>query len=410
MNNSEKMLDALERQDLQQAETYFKKALALDDEETLYQLGTYLESIGFYPHAKEIYLKLVEIYPELALNLAQIAYEDGETEEAFAYLESLGQDSLYYVESLVVKADLYQSEGLADVAREKMVEALAFTDEPLLHFGLAELDMELGNFKEAIQTYARLDNREMYELTGVSTYQRIGVAYASLGKFEAAIEFLEKALELEYEDQTAYELATLLYEQEQYQKANIYFKHLDAITPDFEGYEYAYAQSLHAEHQLDEALLVLQKGLEKNAFDVALLLLASQYAYENHAKDLSEQYLIKAKDVADDLDEVILRLSQLYLEEERFEEVISLASDDLDSVLAKWNIAKAYIALDEIEQALAAFDQLKDDLKENPDFLADYVALLRQEGAVSEAKAYAKLYLNLVPDDMDMQDFYENEE
>ncbi|MGZ7234448.1 hypothetical protein ACXWOU_09325, partial [Streptococcus pyogenes] len=92
------------------------EALLEDDEETLYDLGTYLESIGFYPQAKEIYLQLVEDFPELYLNLAQIANEDGAIEEAFAYLENISKSSPYYVEALLVKADLYQSEGLADVA------------------------------------------------------------------------------------------------------------------------------------------------------------------------------------------------------------------------------------------------------------------------------------------------------
>ena len=237
MNNSEKMLYALEQQDLERSEKYFRRALREDDGETLFDLGNYLESIGFYPQAKEIYLQLVDDFPELSLNLAQIANEDGDVEEAFAYLENIREGSPYYLESLVVKADLYQSEGLADVAREKLLEATELSDEPILIFGLAELDMELGYFQEAIQGYAQLDNRAMYELTGVSTYQRIGLAYASLGKFEVAVEFLEKAVELEYDDQTVYELATLLFDQGEHQKANLYFKQLDAINPDFEGYE-----------------------------------------------------------------------------------------------------------------------------------------------------------------------------
>lgn len=62
--------------------------------------------------------------------------------------------------------------------------------------------MSLQYFKEAIDYYAQLDNRQILELTGISTYQRIGRAYASLGKFEAAIEFLEKAVAIEYEDET----------------------------------------------------------------------------------------------------------------------------------------------------------------------------------------------------------------
>ena len=410
MNNSEKMLFALEQEDLKRAEKYFKRALQDDDVETLYDLGQYLESIGFYPQAKEIFLQLVSEFPELYLNLAQIANEDGEVEKAFTYLDQFSEDSPFYLEALVVKADLYQSEGLADVAREKLLEALALSDEPILIFGLAELDMELGHFQEAIQGYAQLDNREIYEQTGVSTYQRIGLAYASLGKFEAAIEFLKKAVELEYDDQTVYELATLLFEQEEYQKANLYFKQLDTINPDFEGYEYAYAQSLHAEHRLEEALAMLEKGLAKNEFDQTLLLLASQYAYENHDRQAAESYLLKARESAEDLDEISLRLSNLYLEQERYEDVVALASEELENVLARWNIAKAYQAMEDTDWALVLFDQLKEDLADNPEFLLDLIEVLRQEGALSEARDWAGRYLNLVPDDMAMQEFYYQED
>ena len=410
MTNSEKMIRALEEQDLDLAQEYFLEAIRKDDDGTLYDLGLYLESLGFYDHAREIFLQLVSEFPELYLNLAQIANEDGEVEKAFTYLDQFSEDSPFYLEALVVKADLYQSEGLADVAREKLLEAILLSDEPFLVFGLAELDMELGNFQEAIQGYAQLDNREIYEETGVSTYQRIGLAYASLGKFEAAIEFLEKAVELEYDDQTVYELATLLFDQGEYQKANLYFKQLDVINPDFEGYEYAYAQSLHAEHRLEEALAMVEKGLAKNQFDQALLLLASQYAYENHAPQAAEGYLLQAKGHAEDINEVSLRLSNLYLEQERFEEVVSLASEELDNVLARWNIAKAYQAMEDTDQALVLFDGLKEDLAENPEFLLDLIEVLRQEGALSEARVWAGRYLALVPDDLAMQEFYNQED
>ncbi len=410
MSNSEKMIRALEEQDLDLAQAYFLEAIQKDDDGTLYDLGLYLESLGFYDHAREIFLQLVRECPELYLNLAQIANEDGEVEKAFTYLDQFSEDSPFYLEALVVKADLYQSEGLADVAREKLLEAISLSDEPFLVFGLAELDMELGNFQEAIQGYAQLDNREIYEETGVSTYQRIGLAYASLGKFEAAIEFLEKAVELEYDDQTVYELATLLFDQGEYQKANLYFKQLDVINPEFEGYEYAYAQSLHAEHRLEEALAMVEKGLAKNQFDQALLLLASQYAYENHEPQAAEAYLLQAQEHAEDINEVSLRLSNLYLEQERYEDVVGLASEELDNVLARWNIAKAYQALDENEKALHLFDQLKEDLADNPEFLLDLIEVLRQEGALSEARVWAGRYLILVPDDLAMQEFYYQED
>lgn len=406
MTNSEKMLLSLERQDLQTAMSYFQKALETDSAEVLLDLATYLESIGFLPQARDIYVHLQEDYPQLAIQLAHIANEDGLVEEAFGYLEQIETTSPYYVEALMVKADLYQSEGLADVAREKLLEASRLSDDPIIVFGLAELSMELEDYQQAVAYYAQLDNRLLYEWTGVSTYQRIGLAYASLGKFEAAIEFLEKAVELAYDDQTVFELATLLLERQEYQKSILYFKQLDTMNSDFEGYEYAYAQALHEEHHLAEARKMLAQGLRKNEYDTTLLFLASQYAYEDHDPKGAEEFLLKAKEYVEDENDTVLRLTSLYLEQGRYEEMVALYSEDLEHVLAIWNIAKAYQALEQEEKALHLFEQLLEDLVDNPEFLDDYIAVLRQSGQLEQARRLAGRYLQLVPDDLTMQEFY----
>ena len=407
MNNSQQMLQALEEQDLTKAEHYFVKALENDPSDLLYELATYLEEIGFYPQAKEIYLKIVENFPEVNLNLAAIASEDGQIEEAFAYLEEIQADSDWYVSALLLKADLYQMEGLTDVAREKLLEALSYSDDPLLILGLAELDSELENYQEAIQGYAQLDNRSIYEQTGISTYQRIGFAYAQLGKFETATEFLEKALELEYDDLTAFELASLYFDQEEYQKAVLYFKQLDTISPDFEGYEYGYSQALHKEHQVQEALRIAKQGLEKNPFETRLLLAASQFSYELHDASGAENYLLTAKADAEDTEEILLRLATIYLEQERYEDILDLQSDEPENLLTKWMIAHSYEEMDDLDSAYEHYQELVGDLKDNPEFLEHYIYLLRELGYFEEAKVNAQAYLKLVPDDVQMQELFE---
>lgn len=407
MNNSQQMLQALEEQDLTKAEHYFVKALENDPSDLLYELATYLEGIGFYPQAKEIYLKIVENFPEVHLNLAAIASEDGQIEEAFAYLEEIQADSDWYVSALALKADLYQLEGLTDVAREKLLEALTYSEDPLLILGLAELDSELENYQEAIQGYAQLDNRTIYEQTGISTYQRIGFAYAQLGKFETATEFLEKALELEYDDLTAFELASLYFDQEEYQKATLYFKQLDTISPDFEGYEYGYSQALHKEHQVQEALRIAKQGLEKNPFETRLLLAASQFSYELHDASGAENYLLTAKEDAEDTEEIILRLATIYLEQERYEDILDLQSNEPENLLTKWMIARSYQEMDDLDTAYEHYQELAGDLKDNPEFLEHYIYLLRELGYFEEAKVNAQAYLKLVPDDVQMQELFE---
>ena len=407
MNNSQQMLHALEEQDLTKAEHYFVKALENDPSDLLYELATYLEGIGFYPQAKEIYLKIVEDFPEVHLNLAAIASEDGQIEEAFAYLEEIQADSDWYVSALALKADLYQLEGLTDVAREKLLEALSYSEDPLLILGVAELDSELENYQEAIQGYAQLDNRTIYEQTGISTYQRIGFAYAQLGKFETATEFLEKALELEYDDLTVFELASLYFDREEYQKAVLYFKQLDTISPDFEGYEYGYSQALHKEHQAQEALLIAKQGLEKNPFETRLLLAASQFSYELHDASGAENYLLTAKEDAEDTEEILLRLATIYLEQKRYEDILDLQSEEPENLLTKWMIARSYQEMDDLDTAYEHYQELAGDLKDNPEFLEHYIYLLRELGYFEEAKVNAQAYLKLVPDDVQMQELYE---
>ena len=407
MNNSQQMLQALEEQDLVKAEHYFVKALENDPSDLLYELATYLEGIGFYPQAKEIYLKIVENFPEVNLNLAAIASEDGQIEEAFAYLEEIQTDSDWYISALALKADLYQLEGLTDVAREKLLEALTYSEDPLLILGLAELDSELENYQEAIQGYAQLDNRSIYDQTGISTYQRIGFAYAQLGKFETATEFLEKALELEYDDLTAFELASLYFDREEYQKAVLYFKQIDTISPNFEGYEYGYSQALHKEHQVKEALRIAKQGLEKNPFETRLLLAASQFSYELHDASGAENYLLTAKEDAEDTEEILLRLATIYLEQERYEDILDLQSEEPENLLTKWMIARSYQEMDDLDTTYEHYQELAGDLKDNPEFLEHYIYLLRELGYFEEAKVNAQAYLKLVPDDVQMQELFE---
>lgn len=407
MSNSQEMLEALDQQDLTRADYYFQKALVEDSDDLLLELAYYLEGIGFYPQARQIYEKLAPIFPEVNLNLASIASEDGQIEEAFAYLEEIQSNSDSYVSALVLKADFYQMEGLTDVARDKLLEALHYSDDPLLIFGLAELDSELGNDLEAIKGYAQLDNREIYEQTGISTYQRIGTSYARLGKFESAIEFLEKALELEYEDQTAFELASLYFDQEEYHKAVLYFKQLDTISPDFEGYEYGYSQALHKEHQTEQALLIAQQGLEKNPFETRLLLLASQLSYELHQPEQAETYLLQAQEDAEDQEEILLRLATMYQEQERYEDILALEVYEPENLLTKWMIARSYQETEDLDVAYESYQALVSELKENPEFLEQYIHLLHELGRFEEAKEQIQHYLKLVPDDIQMQDLYE---
>ncbi|MTV64641.1 hypothetical protein GM539_15035, partial [Streptococcus pneumoniae] len=79
----------------------------------------------------------------------------------------------------------------------------------------------------------------------------------------------------------------------------------------------------HKEHQTEQALLIVQQGLEKNPFETRLLLLASQLSYELHQPEQAEAYLLQAQEDAEDQEEILLRLATMYQEQERYEDILA---------------------------------------------------------------------------------------
>ena len=71
-------------------------------------------------------------------------------------------------------------------------------------------------------------------------------------------------------------------------------------------------------------------------------------------------------------------------------------------------IARSYQEMDDLDSAYELYQELAGDLKDNPEFLEQYIYLLRELGRFEEAKRAAASYLRLVPDDGSMQELYES--
>lgn len=408
MSHAKRVIDLLHSGEFDQMAVELKKSIQTDDIEVLADLAEYLSMMGFSQESRQVYDKLENEQLDqtaIILNLAEMKVDDGDLDGALALLYQVDAEDENYVAALVMIADIYQLDGVWEAALEKLQEARQLTDSPLVIFAIAELYYNQGNWEAAIKYFASLSQREILELTKVSTYQRIGTAYASLGEFENAEKILEKSLELAHDDTILFELAQLNAVLGENTRAIAYFKQLDALAPDFEGYAYPYAQVLIEENDFDQAFLVAKTGLSKNPTDVPLLHLASRIAYALHELTAAEDFLIQALDLPDLHDETVFLLSNLYLLQEDYEAVINLASllDD-DHALAKWNIGKAYLALEEDEKALVFFDDIDQSvLADNPEFLLDYAQLLIRNARPKEAKFSLAQYLKIVPDDENAQ-------
>lgn len=406
---SEKMLHALHDEDLAQAQLMLQEAIRKDDNDTLADLGEELLSLGFLEEAREVFEHLVELFPEvdgLNIPLAEIAIENNLVDEAFVYLEKVNKESDSYVQSLLVTADLYQVIGIPEVSEAKLKEAQRILpDEPLIQFALGELYFVNGQFREAAEMYQELLEAQVTEISSVSMNERIGSSFSMLGEFEEAIPFLEKAINEEQTDDRLFQLAFTYLQLHENQKAIALLQQLKALNPHYQSLYLSLGEALQEEEQLEEAREVLAEGIKENPFQVDLYQLASENAYRLHDTAQAEVLLKQALELGEKTDETRLTLSNLYLNEQRFDEVIETVKqmEEQGHPYGEWNLAHAYNELEEFDLAKVHFEQAYQELSHEPEFLKEYAVFLREEGQLEKAKELLTHYLQHEPGDNEAQ-------
>ncbi len=409
MTYSEKMLQALQNEDLAEAQLSLEEALKKDDDAILAELGEELLVIGFLEEAKVVFATLKERQPKedaYYLPLAEIAIENNEIEEAFDYLEAIPTTSDAYPQALLITADLYQVLGIPEVSEAKLKEAAQLLpDENLIQFALAELYFSMDKFSEAEKIYRSLLQDEELDITGVSMTERIGSSLSMQGNFEDAVLFLEEALEEEQTDDRLFQTAFVYLQLKENEKAIYYLQQLRALNPQYQALYLYLAGALQEEELLEEAQAVIEEGIQENPFQVDFYHFASENSYRLHDAKKAEEFLVKALETGEKTDETLLTLSNLYLNEEMFEEVIDAVGrmEEQENPYALWNLAHAYNELEEFDSAAKYYEEANDALHHEPEFMKEYGIFLREEGRLEEASHLFSHYLAHEPGDLEVQ-------
>ncbi|WP_301356691.1 tetratricopeptide repeat protein [Enterococcus spodopteracolus] len=408
MTNSEKMLQALADENLTEANEYLAKVLQEDPADVLHELGEELLAIGFLEEAKAIFEHLLTVSPEndeWNIPLAEIAIEDNEIDQAFDYLEKIQQDSEYYPQALLAIADLYQVIGIPEVSEAKLKEAAKLLpEEPLIRFALAELYFSVDRFNEASALYEMLLANGIEEISSISMQERLGQSLSMQGDFEAAIPPLEAALAEERTDDRLFQLAFTNLQLHENEKAINYLQELRELNPQYQSLYLYLGQALQEEEMIEEAQQVLEDGIKENPFQVELYHLASENAFRLHEKEKAEKLLLDALNVGDKQDETLLTLSNLYLDQERYEDVVQTVNqmEEVANPYAEWNLAHAYNQLEDFAVAAVHYEQAAHELDHEPDFLKEYALFLREEGQLAKTRELLEQYLTYEPGDMEV--------
>ena len=410
-NYAQQMLDALSGGQLEEAQRLFTQALRHDNEDLIYSLAEELYALGFLNQSRRAYKKLLEKYPEedeIRAALADIAIEDGEIDEAQNYLAQIQPSSTSYLRSLLVKADIYQTEGLNESAEYSLLQAEKIApEEEVIQFALAEFYYANQFYQKAITRYRALLLKGRREMSRVDIVARIGVAYAQVGNYENAIGYLEQIKLDTMTIDTRFQLAILYQENNRENESIRIFNNILELDPGYTSVYPLLGQAYEKVKQLDDAYRTYQAGIAQDETNTQLYRLAGLAAEKIGDAITAEKYYRKAL-VLDDSDvTTLIILSELLLGQKRFDELITMLtqclSDDIIDPNFYWYLARAYQATGNDDKAQEYWESASVSLQDNTFFLLDLIAWYHQQGEQNQEISTMKQYLFLEPNDADMQ-------
>ena len=414
MSYSEKLLDAIERQDFSQEKSLLQKALDKDEPEILASLAENLVGLGFTDLAKEIYRSLIARFPKedlFKIYLAEILLNDGQDDDGLTLLYNVSPDSSAYLDSLLVQADYYQTNGLLETAYKKLLTAEKIApDEDVVKFGLAELDYLSGHYEQALSRYQDLLKRHK-TFSEVNLNDRLFQTLAKLGRYEEAGEVIAKngndILDIDSKYQAALVMLTL-------HKDDQAIKYLNEVIDQSPDYVNAYRLLTTAyEHKNDneQELSSAQLGIAYNELDPVLYKKGAQAAVRLNDLDTAKNLLHKGiKKLPENFD-LRLQLSNLYVRENDNEANIALFAkvDDEDlEPQVHWNLALSYQNLDQSAKAKSEFLLAYPEFKNNSAFLKQMLLFFNTEpNSRNIVKELLEAYLKLEPEDTEMLEMYD---
>lgn len=417
MSYSQKMVDALQNDQLSEAQEFLTRALKQDSIDDLYQLSDSLYQLGFLEQTKEILHHLLaqkKDDDEIKVNLAEIAIEEGNELEAIDWLQSIDKTSSVYPQALLVSADYYQVLDLPEVSEQKLLEAQSILEnEPVILFALAELHFTMGKYAQAIREYEQLLTMGEENLAGIHLVSRLGSAYSALGDWENAIDYLEEAVEVDDTVDTLFQLGFTYFQVKEYPRANECLYKVKEMDHSYTSLYPYLAKGLDEENQLDKASEIIEEGLLQDKTNYQLYLIGAEVELKRSNEVKAEQYYKLALELDPDNETISLQYTNFLLHQERYEETVEFVQKALTELDADpqlhWNLAVAQNELEEYDAARRAYDKAYPYFDTNIEFLKQYFFFLREEGQIEKSREVGIRYLEFRSDDLEIQEILNNE-
>ncbi|MCM3566795.1 lipopolysaccharide assembly protein LapB [Neobacillus mesonae] len=414
MDRVNKIIQLLENGQHKEALDEYNVVLNRGSHEEKFLLGEELFQYGFLDEAKALIEKLLSVFPEegeLLILLAEILVEAGQEEEAILELEKISTGDANYGQSLLLLADLYQMEGLYEVSENKILQAKELLpNEVIIDFALGELYSEQGEILKAKNAYEAV-LKETNEIAGINIHARLADLLSSSGAFEDALIYYDKALDEKLEINTLFGYAFTALQAGYNRTAIEKFTELKGLDPEYHSLYLPLSSAYEREEELENSLQTVKEGIKQDEFNKELFFKGGKIALKLGMEEEAENYLRESIVLDPEYLDAILTLNKLFLQQERFEEVLNLITElnlmSEDEPQLLWDAAAAYAGIEEFSRALDKYESAYTYFKNNETFLLDYGYFLIEEGKNDLAAEIFKQVLIKDPTNTEVLDLLE---
>lgn len=387
-----------------------KKLSASEDADHLFGAAQIYQQYGFLDEAEKLYEHLLGQYPDdsgVLLNYAELLIDKSEEDRAIHCLEKIGPSDPGYLAAQLQLADVYQLEGLFEVAEAKLLGALKQAhDEPVLLAALGEFYLSVGDAREAIPYLEKV--RKCPELADRNIELKLAEALSLCGEFEQSVNAYRRGLKKKKTLDGLFGYAMTLTRIGRYQKAIQVLEELKKMDPGYSTLYPLLAKAYEHEKMTDEALRTVEEGLSEDEFNERLLEEAGHLAVKLHDTEKAMHYYqtIVARDP--EHREAMTKLVELKAAGEDYDGIIDLLETETpDDPLLTWFLATAYYRTEKWDKAGACYAACRAAFKNNPEFLQEYGEYLRERGKLQESLQMLKRAAALDPGNQDLVLFVE---
>lgn len=403
-----KATELMEQNKVEESLAELTKFYPIANDEEKYTIALFYMEWGFLLEASKVLQTLLESYPdeaEFKILLAETYTELENDEAAIAILDEIGTDDPAYLQALIQLADLYESQGLFEVAEQKLLLAKnKAPNEEVIDLALGELYFSIGEFKKAVLYYEQIKSDQ---LAHVAIHERLAESLAACGEYEKALDYFSQ-IDTPSID-ILYKHGLTAFQAKRYDIAISLWHKVIEQDPYYQTVYRVLAEAYEKENNIQKAYEMVKEGLKWDDFNKELYYYAGVLSHKLGENVESESLLRQAIALEPDYKQAVLLLIDILKEtnagDQIIELILSIQDTGAEDPIYNWELARAYREEEKYEHALNAYNRAYTNLKYDSDFLKEYGFFLSEEGRMNEALPVLTLYLSHEADDDDTREF-----